>query len=859
MLGRSKLEFSLLHSSPALIGALFALTLIAPTGAAAETPEPTALTPELATLATPAVASEPPAAQAEAIGLPAEGPGSLIREGERVVVEAHFEGGALSQEETLEAAGAKVLTTSGEYQTVVLSVEPEDLEALAEVSGLRVVTPSRNPVFYGIEGSLSTAVATPNCEGGSVISQGVAQLNVPAARAAFGLRGAGQTIGVISDTFNSATEVEGQPIASRAAGDEATNDLPGPLSSCVGQQVPVRVIAEAPVSSEVEPTDEGRAMLQVIHDVAPEAQLAFATAYSSELEFAQNIERLAAPVAAGGAGATVIVDDVAYPTEPFFQEGPVAVAIQRVTTEGVTYLTAAGNDNLIEAKTNNEIASWEAPSFRATSCPPEIESLFFGPPSCMGFDPETGHDATFTVTVEGHRDLTVDLQWAEAWYGVETDLNAYLLNEAGQVISTSKPLVNYKSGKGTVPIPFEELTWENKTGQSRKVQLVIGRCSGSCDPLASSTGAPRLKFVLAEDGAGVSATEYPRSEGGDVVGPTVFGHAGSAAAITLGAIPFTESATAPREPESYSSRGPVTHYFGPVTSIAPAAAFAAPEALRKPNLTATDCASTTFFAQLIGGAFYFCGTSEAAPHAAAVAALMRQLNPVASPAAINAAMEASATKYTTVTSPEAVGAGLLNAAAAMSTLGPPPPPPAPEPTPPTPEVKITKGPKAISNQKRPTFEFTSSVSASFSCQMNGGAAQSCSSPYKVPSALGDGSHSFNVTATAGGRSGSSAYAFKIDTKAPKVKIAGHPGKVVRTKKRSVVARFKLKASGGPVTFYCKVDREARRACGKKLRHRFKRGKHELKVWAKDRAGNSSAKPVVFRFQVKGIRRSRSPR
>jgi Subtilase family len=611
------------------------------------------------------------------------------------------------------------------------------------------------------------------------------------------------------------------------------------------------VIAEAPVSSEVELTDEGRAMLQVIHDVAPEAQLAFATAYSSELEFALNIERLAAPVAAGGAGATVIVDDVGYPAEPFFQEGPVAVAIQRVAAAGVTYLTAAGNDNLIEAKTNNEIASWEAPSYRATTCPPEIESLFFAPPTCMGFDPTTGHDSTFGITVEGHQLLTVDLQWAEAWYGVETDLNAYLLNEAGEVISTNKPLVNYKTGKGTVPIPFEELNWENKTGQARKVQLVIGRCSGFCDSKASATGVPRLKFVLAEDGRGVSSTEYPKSEGGDIVGPTVFGHAGSASAITLGAVRYTESATFPNEPERYSSRGPVTHYFGPVINTTPAAALAAPEELRKPNLTATDCASTTFFAQLEAGLYYFCGTSEAAPHAAAVAALMREFNPVASPAAINAAMEGSATKYTGVTSPEAVGAGLLNAAGAMSALGPPPP----VPSPPTPEVRITKGPKAVSNQKRPTFEFTSSVSAGFTCQMSGAAAQSCTSPYPVPTALADGSHSFSVTATAQGRSGSSApYVFRVDTRRPKATIVAHPKKVIKTRKRSVVARFELKSNVKPVTFYCQIDRERRRVCGKTFRHRFKRGKHMLKVRARDAAGNITKKPTVFQFKVKELRR-----
>jgi hypothetical protein len=853
MFGRTRPEFSVQTASPALIGALLALALLAPTSAAAAS-STTALTPELATLGTAAVASEPPAAQAEAIGLPVEGPGSLIREGGRVVVEARFEGGALSQVEALEAAGAEVLTSSSRYQTVALAVEPEDLQALAEVPGVSSVAPSRRPIVYGTEEVLGTSATASNCEGGSVISQGVAQLNVPAARAAFGTFGAGQSVGVISDSFNSATKIEGQAVPTHAATDEASNDLPGPASNCVGQQLPVRVIAEAP--SGVEPTDEGRAMLQVIHDVAPEAQLAFATAYSSELQFAQNIERLAAPVGSGGAGATVIVDDVGYPAEPFFQEGPVAVAIQKVTAAGVTYLTAAGNDNLIDGS-GRDIASWEAPRYKPTACPSALNTLLVEPSNaCMNFSP-SDTDPTFEMTVSAHHPLLIDLQWAEPRFGVATDLDAYLFSSTTDQLLAESELNNVDEG-----FPVEYIDWENANSKSaQNVYLVINRCSGKCNPGASE-GTPRLKFDLVEDGSGVTKTEYPQSEGENVVGPTIFGHAGSGAAITLAAVPYTESATAPKEPEFYSSRGPVTHYFGPVTSISPAAALAAPETLIKPNLTATDCASTTFFSPpKQNGAYHFCGTSEAAPHAAAIAALMRQFNPVASPAAINAAMEASATKFTTVTSPFAVGAGLLNAAGAIGALGPPPPPPppAPAPTPPTPEVKITKGPKAISNQKRPTFEFTSSVSASFSCQMNGGAAQSCSSPYKVPSALGDGRHSFSVTATAQGRSGSSSYAFKVDTKAPKVKIAGHPGKVVRTKNRSLVAKFKLKASGGPATFHCRVDREKRRVCGKKFRHRFKRGKHELKVWAKDKAGNSSAKPAVFRFQVKELRRSGSPR
>jgi hypothetical protein len=475
MVGRPKYEFSYLSVAPFLTGALFALVLLAPGGADATTTPAGPLTPELATLATAAVAAQPAAAQAEAIGLPTEGPGSLVRDGERVVVEAHFEAGALARLEALEAAGATVLVASRQYQTVALSIEPEDLPALATVPGISAVAPSRRPVFYGAGESANTAAVQSNglCEGGSVISQGLEQLNVPAARAAFGARGAGETIGVISDSFNSATTgIAGGPIATTAHGDEVSNDLPGKASTCSGQQVPVNVIAEAPApaAGEEPPTDEGRAMLQIVHDLAPHAQLAFATAYSSELEFARNIERLAEPVANGGAGAAVIVDDVGYFTEPFFQDGPVAVAIQRVTEAGVTYLTAAGNDNLIEAKTGNEIASWEAPSYRVATCPSAVK----GPPSCMDFNANPSQDSTFGITVERNEELVVDLQWAEPWFGVETDLNAYLL-EAGKIVAKE----TLENRKGAVEIPVAVLGWKNTSGSAKEVQLVIGRCSGA--------------------------------------------------------------------------------------------------------------------------------------------------------------------------------------------------------------------------------------------------------------------------------------------------------------------------------------------------------------------------------------------
>ena len=75
-------------------------------------------------------------------------------------------------------------------------------------------------------------------------------------------------------------------------------------------------------------TDEGRAMLQIVHDVAPGAALAFYTGDNSEADFAHGIGALAA------AGAKVIADDIGYFDEPFYQDGIVAQAVDAVAGPG---------------------------------------------------------------------------------------------------------------------------------------------------------------------------------------------------------------------------------------------------------------------------------------------------------------------------------------------------------------------------------------------------------------------------------------------------------------------------------------------------------------------------------------------
>jgi hypothetical protein len=86
--------------------------------------------------------------------------------------------------------------------------------------------------------------------------------------------------------------------------------------------------------------DEGRAMLEVVHDVPPGANLALNTAEGRPQAFAQGMQALATT-----AHARVIVDDALYPNEPFFNDGVLAKTVDQLALNNdVLYVTAAGNN-----------------------------------------------------------------------------------------------------------------------------------------------------------------------------------------------------------------------------------------------------------------------------------------------------------------------------------------------------------------------------------------------------------------------------------------------------------------------------------------------------------------------------------
>jgi hypothetical protein len=730
-----------------------------------------ALSPLLSRFAKPSVRSQPRAKQAAILGVAPSGPGSLVRAKGRVLVKVRFERGAIASRNELRASGGRVLGVSRRYQSATVAVPPTDLSALAAVPAVASVKPIRAPLLSEVD-----------CEGGSVISEGVQQLNVPAARAKFGVEGEGVTVGVLSDSYDEATEAadEGGPIATKADDDILTADLPGAANTCVGQTTATNVLDD--FASE-EATDEGRGMVQIVHDLAPKASLAFATAFGGEEQFAQNIEALAA------AGAEVIVDDVVYFEEPFFQDGPVAAAVEDVNAAGVIYLSAAGNNNLFDGE-KNEIGSWEAPAYRDSGACPSVVSSISGLKGshCLDFDPSGAVDRTFGIKVQSGETLSVDLQWAEPRNGVGTDLDAFLLDANGQFLTASAEN-NSNTGE-----PTEIVQWTNPGGSARTVQLVVNRFSG---------GSPRLKFILLQNGGGISGTEYPKSGGGDVVGPTMFGHAGAQGAIALAAVPFFIDS----EPEEFSSRGPVTHYFGPVEGTVPAAELPAPETISKPDIAATDCGATTFFAQRFNGVTWrFCGTSAAAPHAAGVAALLRGVKPLATNSEIRAALTGTAAPVG-LFGPCAVGAGLVDALSAGEGLNEEIPivePGSCSPPDASGEVFVAPGFWGLENPP----------------------------PLPQPPSPGGGG--------------------PTEPPVPETRILRHPAKRVHTRDRSILLLFRFGSDQPGVSFSCKVDRSAFLPCATRFVRRFAVGSHTVRVKARTASGQVDPTPAVFRFRVERV-------
>ncbi len=265
---------------------------------------------------------------------------------------------------------------------------------------------------------------------------------------------------------------------------------------------PVNVIQDNPNT----PTDEGRAMLENIHDIAPGANLQFATATISESQFGANIQALQK------AGSNIIVDDVGYADEPMFQDGIIAQAVNTVTQAGATYFSAAGN----EGPDSGYLSQFRSSSGTITG---------IGSGTFMNFNPNGGTNIELPITT-GVANALITFQFDQPYQfqeptgssgKVTSNVNIYVIDA-----STGTVVVGAAANQNNVAAqqPWQFIEIPTAGSYYVAVQVVSG----------SNPGHIEFSGFNDTNGAVTVSTQY--GSAGNTSYPSSFGHA--TAANTIG-------------------------------------------------------------------------------------------------------------------------------------------------------------------------------------------------------------------------------------------------------------------------------------------------------------------------------------
>lgn len=474
--------------------------------------------------------------------------------------------------------------------------------AAANLPGVRSVTLARKPIRR--VGAVTA---------GSSIVERSAEVNTPGTVTPQGILGRGISVGLVSDSYDTASA------APRASAGVASGDLPGP-GNPNGYNQPVVVLKD---EAGFDGGDEGRAMAEIVHDIAPAAKLSFSAAGQTQVAMAASIRNLRTNPQTL---CDVIVDDIGFADEPFFSDGIIAQAVDDVSTSNslpgkkVAYFSASGNSGSRGYSADANILSVAASgpyrgNLRFTNVP---AALYAG-----GFQNLGTNDApaiAMTVTTEADSAL-MDLQWDDPFNsgGVTTDYNLLVFNESGTYLGTISGTDNNIAT--SQPLEFADLN-PNTT-----YQLVI---------CLASNGPPTARHLRMISFGGASVT-------GDYLTDNVmvlFGHPAAANANAVAAYVYNNTPNVvsnynpgmsnpppgPYEPapEGFNSRGgSLPFYFN-----AQGQRLNTPELRLKPEFAAADGVDTSFFPTGTGSDFdnngypNFFGTSAAAPNAAGFAALL---------------------------------------------------------------------------------------------------------------------------------------------------------------------------------------------------------------------------------------------
>jgi subtilisin family serine protease len=378
--------------------------------------------------------------------------------------------------------------------------------------------------------------------------------------------GTGITVGVMSDDCGTSDYING-PTSTTYLTDAVTRHAIGSSDGPI-------ILGDNYTGNR---THEGLAMMEIVHSIAPNATIKFATAAGDGeagiVTFVNNIDALAAT-------SQIIVDDIVYPEEPVFEDGDVALSMERNTSERQTiFISAAGNWSR-NVYTFNFTPTPEAVDFGRTDywINKVIDNNISG----------SRYPRVFTLP-EG-RGVDIMLQWDDPWRHSKNDFDIYLVDKlTSEIVRASTTTQN-----GTQN-PYERFRFVGAECSGERQYKIVIACNTTTD-----NPKPRMKMLI----QGVtSPTELPES---------IIGHPADTCDIACSAMNYDADVVT----EDGSSQGlcklvdvnelPTEGGNRPYLPNRP-----------KPDVSGLNGAEVT-----IANHSPFFGTSAAAPYVAGIAALM---------------------------------------------------------------------------------------------------------------------------------------------------------------------------------------------------------------------------------------------
>ncbi|WP_367343404.1 putative Ig domain-containing protein [Methanomethylovorans sp.] len=320
-------------------------------------------------------------------------------------------------------------------------------------------------------------VARPLMNLGSVTTAGDAIHRTNLVRSGYGHNGNGIKVGVISNGVDAISTAQ------------ASGDLPSDVT-----------ILRNNVGG-----NEGIAMMEIIHDMAPGAKLYFHDHGNSIYEFNDAIDELIA------SGCTIIVDDITWPDEPFFEDGVVAKHVAKViANDNIIYISAAGNSGTRH-----------------------YQGMFI--------DDGTGfHNKIFPLPKGTSFQLF--LQWDDQFGSSANDYDLYVLDRSGRTIAFSS---NRQNGNG------DPLEWIKTSYLTEPAYVKIRNSDGTAQQCTLEL------FIYPASAVTLDQTNLTSSD-------SIFGHPAVPDVIAVAAISAND--VGHDDVEYFSSRGPVTIAY-PISTI----------------------------------------------------------------------------------------------------------------------------------------------------------------------------------------------------------------------------------------------------------------------------------------------------